>query len=672
MKDMRRYLPLILLLIFEGSVAGQKDIVRWSEYSLSDIDCDKEFVLDIRDGILSVTVQGSGEKDFTIHIPEGSQDLSKSARINLEIANTGNSQCRISVRLNDKKWVAGALVLKPGETDYLEILFLHEVDRNNAFFPNMDGIPGGNLYIWDPVDPSLVKALNVELVSDKPAQIEFGRIVAEGVHYTPAEIAAKQGFFPFIDEYGQYSHGEWPGKVHSDSDLVVNRDFELRELAIIPGPKSFDKYGGWEDGPKLKATGSFYVEKVNGSWWLIDPEGKLFWSHGVNCVGFGSGNTQVGGREKYFTGIPEGSTRFNFYTANLGRKYGDDWQKYSIGHIHRRLRSWGMNTIANWSDALVYFSESPRTPYTANISYRSPALDGAAFKFPDVFDPQFRQSLETGINRTLERTFNDSWCIGYFIDNELYLGNYDDFANVVMKQKPAGAAKKALAEFLKGRYTVIRELNRLYKTRYRSWDELMNAVELPSAAGKDIADFNSIIIETYYSTCSELMKKLAPGKLYLGNRFNLYRIYYPDVTLINSVIATAAKFCDIVSINYYRFNCDDLVLPYSIDRPVIIGEFHFGALDRGLPHTGLRNVRTQEQRSDIYKYYVDQALVNPQIVGTHWFQYGDQPFTGRSDGENYQIGFVDVCDTPYPETIRALRDIGYNMYRTRFKDPEKK
>jgi hypothetical protein len=241
-----------------------------------------------------------------------------------------------------------------------------------------------------------------------------------------------------------------------------------------------------------------------------------------------------------------------------------------------------------------------------------------------------------------------------------------------MKQKPAGAAKKALAEFLKGRYTVIRELNRLYKTRYRSWDELMNAVELPSAAGKDIADFNSIIIETYYSTCSELMKKLAPGKLYLGNRFNLYRIYYPDVTLINSVIATAAKFCDIVSINYYRFNCDDLVLPYSIDRPVIIGEFHFGALDRGLPHTGLRNVRTQEQRSDIYKYYVDQALVNPQIVGTHWFQYGDQPFTGRSDGENYQIGFVDVCDTPYPETIRALRDIGYNMYRTRFKDPEKK
>ena len=26
-----------------------------------------------------------------------------------------------------------------------------------------------------------------------------------------------------------------------------------------------------------------------------------------------------------------------------------------------------------------------------------------------------------------------------------------------------------------------------------------------------------------------------------------------------------------------------------------------------------------------------------------------------SAGENYQIGFVDICDTPYPETIAASR-----------------
>jgi hypothetical protein len=70
-------------------------------------------------------------------------------------------------------------------------------------------------------------------------------------------------------------------------------------------------------------------------------------------------------------------------------------------------------------------------------------------------------------------------------------------------------------------------------------------------------------------------------------------------------------------------------------------------------------------RAETYKNYVQGALANPYIVGTHWFQYKDQATTGRGDGENYQIGFVDICDTPYPETITAVRQVGYNMYEYR-------
>ena len=42
-----------------------------------------------------------------------------------------------------------------------------------------------------------------------------------------------------------------------------------------------------------------------------------------------------------------------------------------------------------------------------------------------------------------------------------------------------------------------------------------------------------------------------------------------------------------------------------------------------------------------YGHYVSEALEHPAVVGTHWFQYRDQMVTGRGDGENYQIGFVD-------------------------------
>ena len=97
--------------------------------------------------------------------------------------------------------------------------------------------------------------------------------------------------------------------------------------------------------------------------------------------------------------------------------------------------------------------------------------------------------------------------------------------------------------------------------------------------------------------------------------------------------------------------------------PLIIGEFHFGALDRGMFHTGLVPVANQQERAEAYKQYVRGALQHPQFVGCHWFQYADEPVTGRVyDEENYQIGFVDVADTPYAETIEASREIGYNLY----------
>jgi hypothetical protein len=44
----------------------------------------------------------------------------------------------------------------------------------------------------------------------------------------------------------------------------------------------------------------------------------------------------------------------------------------------------------------------------------------------------------------------------------------------------------------------------------------------------------------------------------------------------------------------------------------------------------------------------------------------DRPI-GRGDGENYQIGFITITDTPYPETIQASRDAGYDMYEYRMK-----
>jgi hypothetical protein len=654
-----------LLFAFSSTIFCQKNIINWPDNYTSIIGGHAKMDFSVTNETLHAKTDEKGIFWFSINIPEKSRDISGNTKIIIPVANKGDSECIISAMLDEKGWTAGAVVLQPGQSDNIEIVFLHEVDKTIPAFSNMDGVPGGGLYIWDPIDPANLASIKIEVQAIKPVSVSFEKIVATGNYSAVKQVASQTGFFPFIDIYGQFMHDDWPGKTYSDEDLARSLEMEKAELSLLDRPENFNKYGGWKNGPELTATGNFYVTKIDGAWWMVDPEGRLFWSHGVNCVGFGSGNTQVEGREYYFTKLPENVTRVNFYTDNLARKFSTGWQDAATSHIHKRLSSWGINTIANWSDAGVYLSARERTPYTANISYRSPALDGASFKFPDVFDPRFRESLEEGIKRAAANTADDSWCIGYFIDNELMLGNFDNFANVVMMQDTQGYAKKALIGFLENRYKSIGNLNSAYGTRYRSWVALRGESSLPETARKDMAEFNLIIIDKYYSTCRNALKEAIPHKLYLGNRFNLYRIYYPKDTLINDIIKAAGEYCDVVSINYYRYSSEDLILPEGIDKPIIIGEFHFGALDRGLPHTGLRNAANQEQRATLYEYYLEKSLQNPQIVGTHWFQYGDQPYTGRFDGENYQIGFVDICDTPYPETVRALRKIGYNMYNFR-------
>jgi hypothetical protein len=51
---------------------------------------------------------------------------------------------------------------------------------------------------------------------------------------------------------------------------------------------------------------------------------------------------------------------------------------------------------------------------------------------------------------------------------------------------------------------------------------------------------------------------------------------------------------------------------------------------------------------------VQQFARQPQIIGTHWFQYYDHPRGGRWDGEDYNFGLVDIDDRPYEELVAGF------------------
>ena len=98
------------------------------------------------------------------------------------------------------------------------------------------------------------------------------------------------------------------------------------------------------------------------------------------------------------------------------------------------------------------------------------------------------------------------------------------------------------------------------------------------------------------------------------------------------------------------------------EKPWLIGEYSFRAKDSGLPNrqVGLM-LSSQAERGKAYQLYVSEALTIPSIVGVHWFQYIDQPATGRYDGEDYNSGWVNVNDQPYKEFVQRASLINANI-----------
>jgi hypothetical protein len=97
-----------------------------------------------------------------------------------------------------------------------------------------------------------------------------------------------------------------------------------------------------------------------------------------------------------------------------------------------------------------------------------------------------------------------------------------------------------------------------------------------------------------------------------------------------------------------------------------VGEFQFGATDRGRFSGGGVDVGTQAQRASHYQAYVNSILNHPQFVGCHWFLWIDEELTARPFYlENANIGFISTTDDPYPELRDAARQTNHAAYTTR-------
>jgi hypothetical protein len=415
----------------------------------------------------------------------------------------------------------------------------------------------------------------------------------------------------------------------------------------------------------------------------VTPDGHLFFSLGLNGVRIGgSSATPVTGREKMFTWLPakddplarhygtdRGARTFNFYGANLQRIYGTDAEPKWARRTAQRLQAWGFNTLGNWS------SIEPFRPH--KVAYTAPILFGNDLpSFPmgrktvfDVFDPRFSETADRAIAEAVRDKKDDPWCLGFFVHNEIQWAAWGQekghaLPRSILANPGETAAKRAFALWLRKKYGDIGRLNAAWRTNIASWEQfekrpVMLPPALPGGQRADMSALLRLFANRYFRTVHDALRRHAPQKLYLGCRFHV---------LPMEAVEEAAKYCDVISFNVYQRALDPAAWAFTakLGRPCLIGEFHFGALDRG--HFQASHgpaMDSQAERGRAYVRYVRSVLALPAFVGCHWFSYTDQPLTGRADGENYNIGFVSITDLPHRELINAAADLNRDIYRER-------
>ncbi len=540
------------------------------------------------------------------------------------------------------------------------------------------------------LDRAAVRAVRLSMPAPQAVQsLWLGRM--EPVAGEPTLRAA---YTDIVDGYGQAVRDNWPEKIDSDAALRAAHARERKALAETQAlAKDTDRYGGRLDGQKLTATGWFRTQKSAGRWHLVTPEGHAFFSLGVNAVSADGGRSVVEGREFMFSSLPpdkgawtafygvserpntdQGASRglgfnhgrwFDFQAANLYRVDGEDWLGAWRARSLDRLQAWGFNTIGNWSDPAL--GQAHRLPYTRSVNIAGNYANVATGldywgRMPDPFDPRFVQAADKAAAQAAAAVQDDPYLLGYFADNELAwagVGAQGRWALALgtMHGDEHSPAKAAFIAMLQKKYGDAIRLGNAWGLPLTSWEMLQAAGFAPPspnqahpAVAEDYSAWLRQYADTYFSVVAAAIRRHDAHHLFLGGRF---AVNTPEA------VAACARYCDVISFNVYADlpqHGFDVAAVHALDRPVLIGEFHFGSDDRGPFGKGVVSVSNEAQRGEAYAKFVDAAASDPAIIGAHWFQYTDQPVSGRLlDGENSHVGLVGITDIPFGSFVEAVQ-----------------
>lgn len=534
--------------------------------------------------------------------------------------------------------------------------------------------------------PEPVRMFNPELIwGEGKRQVSFTPqlpLIME-VTFRFAPMPDWRKYQPYIDRFGQCRYVVIPNKVQDDADLRRDLERERRTLAQWGIPRDIDRYGGYRQaGWRETATGFYRVVRKQGYWWLITPEGYPCFYTGVCSVPALTWEmTPVSDRERVFEWLPPrtgeyaslwrqdvwgeraGTQYVCLHAVNLMRRFARDWRQQSIELAKLRLRTWGFCGAGKW-DRLDNVTCAPVLG-----RWEVPNL----VRHPDIFDPEVQKQFREHLRRQIEPHRNSPWVLGWSLGNEYDEIITRDEVEQMLQLPGAPPAKRALMNHaLENIYAHdLSRLTQAWRVEARTREALYNTH--PTPPQNDTETLRRFFADRYYGWIYRTIKEIDPNHLYFG--FWIVPGWWQN----EEDWVLSARHCDVLGYDRYAPAFTDSFmnrLIARIDKPILCGEFSFPAWHGGARAFGrypLAWAKDEVETATLYAKWLQDAARHPSCVGVMWFQYRDQPLTGRGPGrgdtlvigEHYAFGLVDLTDRPKWELLSRMRQANLRAPLTR-------
>jgi hypothetical protein len=353
---------------------------------------------------------------------------------------------------------------------------------------------------------------------------------------------------------------------------------------------------------EIKKTGFFGIGKVDGRWSLIDPDGKPFYSIGLNHT-------------------DDTNLKYPYNIDIWQKKYGSrkNWIKNGLVPD---MKKWGFNTIG-WTQENIARTIKPMRgcrhslgwmyedyitcdiPYCVNLEIAKIASWDLEPIFPDVFSSEFDDWCAYLAREVCQRHKDSKNLIGYFLVDI-----------------PAWIPHKVGKTFTQ--------------------------LEGLETGTKQYTKTLSEIAEQYYKTVTKYIRQYDPNHLILGDRYN--GNFVGNETVMN----IAKKYVDVISIQYFtQGNPENHVKMekyfdkiYEVTgKPLLLADIGNRCPTKLNPSNPFGNgpLENQADRANDYIVSIGKLEDKEYFIGWHWCAYIENTARGW--------GIKDEHDEPYNDFV---------------------